>query len=176
MKLAVAMHDGTMHEASHTRELIYTQPFPALLRGVLALIGLLIIFFVPWNFGHLLWPPNLLTLFFGAIVLGALSVGYSFLAGGLNGPQTVFRVSAGKMVIEETTPFSSRRYDLTLADVKSTGIETRHWDNTPDTHAVRLETMDGTVFHLPERMSRKGAEDMRREILDLLSAPAPGRA
>lgn len=158
-----------MQDSRAANELVYVEPFPPILRAVLALIGLMIIFFVPWNFGHLLWPLNLFTLFFGAITLGAISVGYSFFAGGLNSPSTIFRVSRGRMVIEETTPFARRRHELLPADVKAVGIDTRHWDNHPDTHVVRLETADGRTFHLPERLSLAGAEAMRREILDLMS-------
>lgn len=158
-----------MNRNGTSAEIVYREPFPPVLRVVLGLIGLMLVVLVPWDLAEILWPPSLFTLFFGAIVLGAFSVGLAFIAGALSSPETLFRVTPGQLLIDEKTPFGRRRHRLAAIDISAFEIVTRTWDSMADTFAVRIRTRDDRQFHLPDRTTRSAAEAMQREIEAMLS-------
>lgn len=73
--------------------------FPTAIRGLMVMVGAAACVLVVVELGRVLWPPTLLTLFFGLIVFGTMSIGFSFVAGGLFAPNVRWSFSPGQVRI-----------------------------------------------------------------------------
>lgn len=85
---------------ARTDEIEVSICFPTAIRGLMATAGAAACVLVVMELGRALWPPTLLTLFFGIIVFGGLSVGCSFVAGGLFAPNVRWSFTPGQVRIE----------------------------------------------------------------------------
>ena len=74
--------------------------FPTAIRGLMVTAGAAACVVVVMELGRALWPPTLLTSFFGIIVFGGVSVGCSFVAGGLFTPNVRWSFTPGQVRIE----------------------------------------------------------------------------
>jgi hypothetical protein len=83
--------------------------------------------------GPALWPPSFLTLFFGIIVLGGLSVTLAFVTGAALGPDQTWEIRPGKLTItyQLFNQTSVKTYDL--GDLESCDVTSSQYDSDVET-------------------------------------------
>lgn len=91
--------------------------------GVLGSILLLV------ELGPALWPPSFLTLFFGFIVVGGLSVTLAFVAGSALGPDQTWEIQPGKLTITYTLFNKTSVKTYLLADLESCDVASSQYDS-----------------------------------------------
>lgn len=111
---------------------------PPILRAIFVLVGLAGCFVVLWDLGRALWPLSVLTLFFGIIVVGGVSVCLSFVLFGLAVPDMVFVVEPGRIVVTARLGrVVERRFEA--SDIAWGTVMAHHWDSGPDTYGLRIK-------------------------------------
>jgi hypothetical protein len=79
--------------------IIVAQAMPLPIRIMLGGSGALVCFLLLMELGPALWPLSFLTLFFGVIVLGGLSIGIVFIAGAILSPDHRWEIGQGSLAI-----------------------------------------------------------------------------
>jgi len=133
------------------------------LRAAFAAFGAAIIIFVIYDLGRGVWPPNVFSLFFLLMILGACTVGGPLVMGSLFGWASTWHVTPGLIAIHQKNPFQQRKLHLgpeSVLDIRVVEREAMEGDNTwlvqLTTSTQRFETSDfGT---------REKAEDLLLQI------------
>lgn len=87
------------------------------------------------------WPPNLLTPFFGLIVAGGFAVLAALMSATLLGPDVTWRIEAGRIEIERTLFGRRDRVTLDAAHVEARLLRNEDTDGPATWHLV-LEPQD----------------------------------
>lgn len=108
--------------------IVLTQIMPVPIRLMLGGIGAAGTILLLVELGPALWPPSFLTLFFGIILLGGLSVTLAFMAGSALGPDQTWEIRPGLLTItyrwfNQTTVRTWRHTDLAGMDIVSSERE-----------------------------------------------------
>jgi len=115
------------------------------------------------------WPPNLFSLPFLAIIIGAALVGVPMIGAGLFAPSVGWAVSRGLVEITKTTPFSSRLVRIAAESVDELRVREDDNDGVPN-FRVELIARDGTRYTSREFQSHDTAATLRRNIEAVLYA------
>jgi len=108
--------------------IVLTQIMPTPIRLMVGGIGAAGTILLLVELGPALWPPSFLTLFFGVILLGGLSVTVAFMAGSALGPDQTWEIRPGLLTItyrwfNQTTVRTWRHADLAGMDIVSSERE-----------------------------------------------------
>lgn len=126
--------EATPHAPGEPIVLSHIMPTPIRLifGGVGAALSILLLV----ELGPALWPPSFLTLFFGFIVLGGLSVTLTFVAGSALGPDQTWEIRPGKLTItyQLFNQTSVKTYDL--CDLESCDVASSQYDSDVETYQL----------------------------------------
>ncbi|MFM1976807.1 MAG: hypothetical protein RL145_1653 [Pseudomonadota bacterium] len=86
--------------------------------------------------GPALWPPSFLTLFFGFIVVGGLSVTLAFVAGAALGPDQMWEIRPGQLTVTYTLFNKTSVKTYRLADFESCDVAESHYDSDEQTYQL----------------------------------------
>jgi hypothetical protein len=156
--------EATPHAPGEPIVLSHIMPTPIRLifGGVGAALSILLLV----ELGPALWPPSFLTLFFGFIVLGGLSVTLALVAGSALGPDQIWEIRPGKLTItyQLFNQTSVKTYEL--RDLESCDVASSQYDSDVETYQI--------VCRLPlGRTVKTGLEStpLLMAILAFLRAP-----
>lgn len=110
------------------------------------------------------WPFNVFSLFFGAILVGAFSVGVPMILAGLIGPTLDWTVSPGRIEIVLTNPFKRWTRRITPGAVAEFSIRESEGDSGPSTWYVSLKTIENKRYESRSYGSRAAAEKLKADI------------
>lgn len=114
--------------------LSHVMPTPIrLMTGGVGLAGTILLFV---ELGPALWPPSVLTLFFGFILLGGLSVTVAFLAGSALGPDQTWEIQPGRLTITYRLLNRASVMTYRLADLDRVEVVSSSYDSDVETHAL----------------------------------------
>ncbi len=126
--------EATPHVPDEPIVLSHIMPTPIrLIFGGFGLAGTILLLV---ELGPALWPPSFLTLFFGVIVLGGLSVTLAFIAGSALGPDQTWEIRPGKLTItyQLFNRTSVKTYDLD--DLESCDVARSQYDSDVETYQL----------------------------------------
>lgn len=89
--------EATLHAQSDA--IVVSDTFPAPMRLIFGGAGVAGSILLLVELGPAMWPPTFLTLFFGFIILGGLSVTLSFVMGSAFGPSQKWEIQPGQLTI-----------------------------------------------------------------------------
>lgn len=101
----------------------YVLPHPAFKRVILTLAGLFALIIAPYELWRGVWPPSVLSLFFGFIMLGGMSVGSVFVYAGLAAPSGKLVFRDGFLEVHQVFLRGTRSRFISAADIEAVGIE-----------------------------------------------------
>lgn len=153
-----------MDEPEALDGVILRQPMHPALRVGFVAIGLFCIGVTTLELGRALWPPSVLSLFFGAIVFGAWTVGGQFVLGGLAGRAQVWSFTREALTVTSSNVFGTQSERFGPGDVTGTEIRTIDWDSGPGSFAVVLHLRDGRRLETADYRDRRGAEIMQHRL------------
>jgi len=133
-------------------------------RAALATAGLFCVLVPAWELRYAFHELGWWSLFFGAIVLGAWSVGASFLFAALRGEAQTWRVSNGSVRIERRSPLFKALTHIARRDIASLSVREIEWDSRAPTFAISLTHKSGEVFETADYPTRIEAEAVLSEI------------
>jgi hypothetical protein len=151
-------------EMTDSREIAVTRPLPLLLRIFLASIGLFAIVAPAWEFRTVFLHPGWITLFFGAIVLGAWSVGVGFVAAAIYGEDQSWRLRDGEIEIRRSNLWRSWTTLVRAADIRETTIKESEWDSGPNSFCVVLRLVNNEAFETRGFEKRANAEKLEARL------------
>jgi hypothetical protein len=138
---------------------------PNAVRVMFILLGVFIMGIVLWELGPGVWPPNIFSLFFLFMIVGAMTVGKPTVLAGLFGYSDLWTIEPGRITIDRRNWFKSEKFVFVPADIDRFDVievEAMEGDNT---WKVVLWAQGWKMFETYDLQSRAGAEKMRDEIL-----------
>jgi hypothetical protein len=126
--------EATPHAPGEPIVLAHIMPTPIrFLFGGVGVVGTILLLV---ELGPALWPPSFLTLFFGIIVLGGLSVTLAFVTGAALGPDQTWEIRPGKLTItyQLFNQTSVKTYDL--SDLESCDVASSQYDSDVETYQL----------------------------------------
>lgn len=115
----------------------YLLPHPAITRAILTLTGLFALIICPYELLRGVWPLNVLSPFFGFIMLGGMSVGATFVWAGLAAPSGRLVFQNGCLEVYQTYLHGTRRGLVQAADIEAVEVkESASSDGPNDWYAV----------------------------------------
>lgn len=115
----------------------YLLPHPPFARVILTLAGLFALIIAPYELLRGVWPLNLLSPFFGIIMLGGMSVGAAFVWAGLAAPSSKLTFHEGHMEVVRQYLWRTRRNLIRNEEISSVEVcESYSSDGPNDWHAV----------------------------------------
>lgn len=148
-----------MAQADGGQPLVMVQPMGAALRVILGLAGASCAFLAVRELVPGVWPLGWHSLFFGAILAGALAVCGTLLIAALFGNAIRMTVSDSGMLIEKSSLFGRRSEQLRPGSVAALSVVENEWDSGPSTWTIEIECADGRVMITPDFRSKQAAED-----------------
>jgi hypothetical protein len=140
-------------------EFLLARPMPAALRSLLGAAGIFVIVAPVWDFWRAFVPPNWASLFYGALILGAWSVGGTFLVASVLGEDQRWRLRVGAIEILRRTALWRRTTVIRAKDVIATTVEERTGTVAP-THSA--SSYDYGTEKRSRRMASRNAKTRRR--------------
>ncbi|PPD42709.1 MAG: hypothetical protein CTY15_11720 [Methylocystis sp.] len=144
------------------------RPMPHGMRILLGAAGLFCIVTPAWEFRHAFLHPGWFSLFFAVILLGAWSVGGSFVAAAILGEEQRWRVADGRIDIDRRNLCRSWVTTVHGPDVSATTVKEIGWDSGPDTYSVVLGLVSGEEFESPTFEKRENATMLETRLRERL--------
>lgn len=116
--------------------IVLSHIMPTPLRLIFGGIGLLGTVLLLVELGPALWPPTILTLFFGIIVLGGLSVTLAFMAGSAFSPDQTWEIRPGQLTITYTLFNKTSVKTYRLADLDEMEVVPSSYDSDVETYQL----------------------------------------
>jgi hypothetical protein len=146
--------------------IVLSQIMPTPIRLIFGGVGLAGTILLLVGLGPALWPPSFLTLFFGIIVLGGLSVTLAFVAGSALSPDETWEIRPGQLAITYQLFNQTSVKTYALDDLDGCEVVNSSYDSDVETYQL--------VCRLPlGRMVKTGLEStpFLMAILAFLRAP-----
>jgi hypothetical protein len=150
---------------SGPNRVVVSQWMPLPLRIFLGAVGAFACIAVVWELGPALWPLSFLTLFFGFIVLGGISVGLCFLLGAIFGPEVTWMIEPGRLTIRATLRDAIDVQTYAACDLVSLEVKEHRDNDGPDTFDLIAITQD------PIRQNLGRTADIARNVILFVSLP-----
>lgn len=122
-----------MDELGTDGHLHHIVPMHTVMRVFLVIAGAVVMGLTLHELYRGVWPLNITTPFFLAIVLGAFSVGIPMVLAGFTAPSAHWIVGPGRIVIELSTPFGKRSAAIRPGHVSNFELREIDWDSTSPT-------------------------------------------
>jgi hypothetical protein len=134
----------------------------------MAAIGLFCIITPAWDLRNAFFEFGWWTIFFGVIVAGAWSIGFTLLLSAVSGDSETWTIENGTLRYERVSPLR-RRVDLIRGeDVARMEIRTIDWDSGSDTYSVVVRLRSGEKLETQDYDTLSKAEAIRAEFSSLL--------
>lgn len=146
-------------------------PMPVFIRWMLTGVGLFACVMVVLELGRGLWPLSVLTLFFGFIIAGGLSVGLAFVVFGALSPDELWEIRPGCFTLSVTRGRHRLQRHFTPDDFEDLTVVRDDSGDGPDTwHLLARIRLDSPNLILPQQ------EPVFAGLrwLELFSAPLKG--
>jgi hypothetical protein len=153
-----------MDEIGRDGLLRHTVPTGMVMRVFLVAIGAFILIVSARELLRGVWPPNVFSLPFLLILVGALAVGIPVLLVGLLGPSLYWTVGPSRIDIESHNPFVRRHHTFTPASVAGFALHEYDGDGGPSHWSVVMITSAGKRFETRVFGTRKAAERLRLQM------------
>ncbi len=115
----------------------YLMPHPVAARAIWTLAGLFALIIAPYELLRGVWPLNLMSPFFGIIMLGGMSVGAAFVWAGLAAPSVKLTFLEGGLELERQYLWRTRRNLIRKSEISCVEVcESVSSDGPNDWHAV----------------------------------------
>ena len=146
----------------------YLLPHPPFARVILTLAGLFALIIAPHELLRGVWPLNLLSPFFGIIMLGGMSVGAAFVWAGLAAPAVTLLFRQGRLEVKRQYLYGTRRSTIPASYIEAVVVlESQSSDGPNDWHAVIRVAGHAPTGSRPlatKAAAEKLAEDFRRKL------------
>ena len=146
----------------------YLLPHPAVTRVIMTLAGLFALIVAPYELLGAVWPPSVLTPFFGFIMLGAMTVGSVFVYAGVATPSGKLVFHDGSLEVHKNFLRSTRRYFIGASDIEAVEVqESASSDGPSDWYAVIRATGHRPIGSRPlgrQEAAEELAETFRRML------------
>jgi hypothetical protein len=140
------------------------RPYHGFLRLLMVGVGLFCIIVPAWELRFAFREIGWWTLFVGAIVVGAWSVGIPFLMSSAYGDRETWTFEGGTLRLDRASPLRQRVDFFRGGDVARMEIHKIDWDSKADTYSVVLHLRSGERLETPDYNTLARAEKIRAEI------------
>jgi hypothetical protein len=140
-------------------------------RVVLALVGLGVAGVTTWELRHALLQPGWWTVFFGAIILGAWSVGGQALWTAFLAESVSWRVEPGAIRLRRRSPFREVLEVIRARDIRAIEVTQSTLDPEDGKFHVAIHRTRGPVLRTPEHGTRDDASATAARLRALLMGP-----
>lgn len=147
------------------------RPLSKPMRFFLGAVGIFCILTPTFELRHAIIQPGWWTLFFGAIIIGAWSVGGIFLAAAILGEAQHWRFRNSELILSRKSPFRYKTQTIRSEHVERTDIREVDWDSRANTYSVVLHLKGDTQIETPDYDTRAIAEAMEQRIRLALRLP-----
>lgn len=147
----------------------FKRPMPAAIRILMLAAGLFCIVMPAYEFRQVFLHPSLLTLFFGALTLGAWTVGGNFVLGAIMGAEQNWKFSNGQLVVQNKNWLKSWAVNVDGQAISASRVHEVEWDSRANTYSVMLSLKDGTTLETHGLDTPDAAERFRQRILAYLA-------
>lgn len=146
-------------------------PMPTVIRWILTAVGLFACVMVVVELGRGLWPLSVLSLFFGFIMAGGLSVGLAFMMFGALSPDEQWEIRPGSLTLTVARGRHRLERHFTPDDFEDLSVVRDDSGDGPDTwHLMARIRLDSPNLILP----RQEPVFAGLVFLDLLASPLQG--
>jgi hypothetical protein len=156
-----------MDEVGTDGRLHHVVPMHTVMRVFLVIAGAVVMGLTLHELYRGVWPLNITTPFFLAIVLGAFSVGIPMVLAGFTAPSAHWIVGPGRIEIELSTPFRKRSVAIRPGQVASFELREIETDGGSSTWAVELRAVDGKRYQTRDFGSKATAGAFRDRIVSV---------
>jgi hypothetical protein len=126
--------------------LIHDTPFPLPVRIVLCVVGAFFFVIAPYELWRGVWPPSLLTPFFGLLMFAGMSGGGVAMFTGLFSPHQTLVFRHGVLEVREAFPGRTRERRFALSEILVIEVTFHPDSEGPDTWRATIRTKGGLVF------------------------------
>ena len=142
---------------------VHEVPFPLFQRGMFLVFGLVPTILAPYELWRGIWPPNILTPFFGLMVFVAVSLGGTMIRSALFGASAVLEFRRNSLTVIERTPFGQTTSHFEAADIADIVVTRIESSEGPDEWNVEIALFNGRklasrCFGSAERAKREAAD------------------
>lgn len=145
-------------------QVIVTNVMPLFVRIMIGGAGALCCVLVVKELGGALWPISFLTLFFGFILLGGLSVGFIFVIGAIFGPDETWTIAPRQITIRSELREHSKTEHFVATDFTELTIEKQTDNDGPDCYFILVSLRPG--LDRPAFMSLGAGAAFARSVAD----------
>lgn len=110
----------------------YLLPHPTSVRVVLTLAGAFVLVVAPMGLWRGVWPLNMTTPFFAALLIGSMTVGAAFVSGGLLTPSVKLRFGPGRIEVDRSYPWGSSVQVIRADEIEEFAVEEQATSDGPD--------------------------------------------
>ncbi|MCX7303653.1 MAG: hypothetical protein NTV73_04825 [Hyphomicrobiales bacterium] len=150
-----------MDEIDSDGLLRHDMPVHPALRIAFVAIGLFVMGMPLWELGRGVWPPNVASLVFLVIIVGAWSIGLPLVVGGIFGSAASWTIGPGHIEIVTRSPFRTKKRSFVPSDVSSFDVREIVAMEGDNTWGVTMVSTSGEGFDTRQFGSRKTAEEFR---------------
>jgi hypothetical protein len=140
----------------------YLLPHPAFTRVILTLAGLFALFIAPYELWRGVWPPNLLSPFFGFIMFGGMSVGAAFVWAGLAAPSGSLVFHNGRLEVHQTFLRGTRSWVIKAAAIEAVEVEESISSDGPNDWYAVIRAVGQKPIGSRPLATREAAENLAR--------------
>lgn len=110
----------------------YLLPHPTWVRIVLTLAGAFVLVVAPMGLWRGVWPLNVTTPFFAALLFGSMAVGAAFVSGGLLAPSVRLRFGPGRIEVDRSYPWGSSGQVIRSDEIEEFAVEEQTTSDGPN--------------------------------------------
>jgi hypothetical protein len=141
-------------------------------RVIMTAGGLFALIMTPLELGRAIWPLNIGTPFFALIIFGGMSIGATFIYGGLVAPSVKLVFRHGKLTVEKRFLWGTRATVIALRDIKSITPIGRTDSDDGETWVVEIAMSAGRKLGSRRFETEETARQYAAEFRKALGLPA----
>lgn len=134
---------------------------PLALRIGLGLVGAFLLVVATAELWRGVWPPSIVSPFFGLILFGAWAGGGGLLLASLFGHDEVWLFEQGQLTIRKSLRRFRSLNQYRMANIADVSVKAVENDGAPDSYCLMLRLLDGTLLKSPQFGTRDKAERAR---------------
>lgn len=163
-----ACHNCAMEPDGRT----YLLPHPGFVRIIMTLAGAFVLCIAPYGLWRGVWPPNILSPFFGLIMCGGMAVGAGFLRGGLMEPSVRLYFSPGIIDVYFSYLWGESQQTIRAEDIEEFLVEFFEGSDSGDSWHATIKLKHGRPIMSRPLGTQETAERLLEEFKRSLSPEA----
>ena len=152
----------------------YHVPHPTYVRIILVVCGSFAVFMALYELWPGVWPINLTTPFFAAILAGAMWVGFAFIQGGLMAPSLQLAFRSDGLEIMYHWPWRKQTRVYPPEEIVGVSIEERETSEGPNDWYAVITLMNGEKIPSRPLARKEAAEELAAKFSGLLAGGTAG--